>query len=85
MGVVFDVPPGDAVKRVMIIGGGCDGAAIAAMLTALGLESVRTVQDFRELTCSMSPIEPMAPRLERPPAPKFGDDRPYLKKKKGRS
>ena len=73
------------MRRVMIIGGGCDGAAIAAMLTALGLESVRTAQDFRELACSMSTIEPTAPHLERAPAPKFGDDRPYLKKKKGRS
>lgn len=95
------------MRRVMIIGAGCevrnlaalmalgsmpvvrlaiDGAKQAeldAQIARLGLEAIKTAEKFRELAVAMPPGTEVL-TLAAPPAPKFGGDRPYLKKKKGR-
>lgn len=72
------------MRRVMIIGAGVNSAKIAAALTALGIEAVGSHQQFRALASSLPSMALPEPRHEVAPAPKFGGDRPYLKKKKGR-
>lgn len=70
-------------RRILIIGG---SASLGAALAALGLESITTVGEFRDLVGAMpGEIDLAAPNESTQPAPKFGGDRPYLKKKKGRS
>lgn len=73
------------MKRVVIIGGGRSSMQIAALVEILGFEAVRTVKDFRELVETYPAIDATAPRMQTTPAAKFGGDRAYLKKKKGRS
>lgn len=72
-----------ADRQVLIIGAG--GAGLNAALAAVGLVGIRCIQDFRTLANSMEPFEPPDVFPIQAPKPKFGSDRPYLKKKKGRS
>lgn len=70
------------MRRVVIVGDGTGD--VAAALAELGLATVVTVAQFHELACSVSVVVDAPARL-RPSVSKFGSDRPYLKKKKGRS
>jgi hypothetical protein len=69
------------MTRIVVIGD--DATGLAAALSALGLDAIRMTEDFRDLVLAMPTMDVPAPFL--PPAPKFGGDRAYLKKKKGRS
>lgn len=57
---------------------------VAAALADLGLATVVTVAQFRALACSLPVVIDTPTRLQ-PALTKFGSERPYLKKKKGRS
>ena len=58
-------------------------AEIDAAIAALGLAAIKTVEQYREVVLAMGAIDVPTPHM--PPAPAFGGNRPYLKKKKGRS
>lgn len=62
-------------------------AALAEKIAQLNLEIVSDVQAYRDMVCSLGSHSDLVPSLESEPrpAPKFGGDRPYLKRKKGRS
>lgn len=70
------------MRRVVIVGDGTGD--VAAALAELGLATVVTVAQFREMACSLPTVTDTPTRLQ-PAARKFGSDHPYLKKKKGRS
>jgi hypothetical protein len=70
------------MTRILVIGTGA--ADVAAQLDALGLATISTARAFRELV-ELMPQVIGVPVLHTAPAPAFGGDRPYLKKKKGRS
>jgi hypothetical protein len=70
------------MTRVIIFGAGA--ADLAIQLESLGLTTITTVQAFRDLA-ERIPVG-IEVLTQGPPAPaKFGGDRPYLKRKKGRS
>lgn len=56
-------------------------------LAALELRAINSAAKFRELACAMAKFEtaPLVLPVQRAGAPAFGSQRPYLKKKKGRS
>lgn len=72
----------DELRRrdVVVVGGGTRNLDIQIM--RMQLTHVRTARAFRALVSSLAPMTVTPEKL---PAPKFGRDRPYLKKKKGRS
>jgi hypothetical protein len=83
MGVGSRVQTGATMTIVLVIG---VSAALTAELTKLGLETVQCVQAFRELAEGIpAAVLPPYVTTERAPAPQFGGDRPYLKRKKGRA
>lgn len=70
--------------RILIVGD--DAKALGAVIAGLGLTSISMMQSFRDLASSMPTAIEFATSLPAAgSAPKFGSDRPYLKKKKGRS
>ena len=73
------------MTSILVVGAGRD---VTRALQAHGLGVVTSVDQLRALVEAM-PQLPSAPMIlgERipPPAPQFGGDRPYLKRKKGRS
>lgn len=90
MGLGRRVQAGDAVNRIVVIG---DGAAdIANELGALSLSAITTHQEFQIFASALADpelnmrlAEVIDAHMKRGGAPQFGNDRPYLKKKKGRS
>lgn len=71
------------MTRIVIVGAGAS-AAMTANFKALGL-CVCTVSDLRQLEAVDFAPKVELPMLREPSAQKFFGDRPYLKKKKGRS
>ena len=78
------------MKRVMIIG---DGAAdLAVELEALGVATISSREAFQSFATALADpelngqlAEVIDAHMQRGGAPVYGSDRPYLKKKKGRS
>lgn len=69
------------MTRILVIGDG--DAELIAQLDGLGLSTIITVKAFREVVNRM-PCAIDVPMIHQSPTPKFGGNRPYLKKKKGR-
>lgn len=70
-----------AVRMVIVA---AKKAELDAAIAAPRLAAIKSAADFRALAEAM-PVTLDASTTRLPPAPKFGSDRPYLKKKKGRS
>jgi hypothetical protein len=76
------------MTRILVIGAGASQASeLAEKIAKLDLTIVRDVQAYRALACSLDQHSALVLSPEAGPrqAPKFGVDRPYLKRKKGRS
>lgn len=78
------------MTRIVIIGAGA--ADVAAQLDALGLATINTRVAFQSFATALADpelnvrlAEVIDAHMKRGGAPAFGSNRPYLKKKKGRS
>jgi len=78
------------MTRILVIGDG--DANVAAQLDALGLATINTREAFRSFTAALADpdlnirlAQVIDAHMQRGGAPAFGGNRPYLKKKKGRS
>jgi HEAT repeat protein len=75
---------------IVVIGSGA--VEVAAQLDALGLATIGTREAFQSLITALADpeldirlAEVIDAHMRSAGAPKFGGERPYLKKKKGRS